>query len=305
MRGAKPQRALELSLQRDSLFTAGQGVLIACSGGADSVALAAAAAAVAPALRLTICLAHVNHGLRESAWQDEAVVLALGATLRVPVDVAAFPGRRRGEAALRASRYGALLEIAARRGAASVATAHTAEDQTETVLLALFRGSGPQGLAGMPASRVLGPGVQLLRPLLRYDHEALRSYCHALCLPYALDPSNADLTYRRNAVRSALNVLRPFFPGLDRAAARGAGLCADEMQAAPRALLRARLRAILRENDALADVDFEHIEAAVRALERNASGRFSMNSSVELRVDRGAVSLQRRRGETVRAEENV
>lgn len=240
-------------------------------------------------------LGHVNHSLRGSAWQDEAVVLRVAAALDLPARIVALAPHRLNEAELRAGRYDALASMAAAAGAAVVATGHTAEDQTETVLLALFRGTGPDGLAGIPARRQLAPGVDLARPLLRLDHAELARYCHLNALPYALDPTNADPVYRRNAVRTALEALRPAFPGLDQAVSRTAELLSAEREQDGRALLRRRVRDALRENDALRDVDFEHVEAAVRALESNGSGRFFMSAHVEIQIAKGEIEVRKRR----------
>ncbi|MFN2528691.1 MAG: tRNA lysidine(34) synthetase TilS [Candidatus Baltobacteraceae bacterium] len=295
MRGAKSERALEIAARRDGGFVRGEHVVVACSGGPDSVALAGILAAIAPRLELRLTLAHINHAVRPSAWQDEAVVLAAGAALGIPVKVAGLPGERKDEASLREARYEALLEVAERAGGGVVATAHTAEDQTETVLLALFRGTGPEGLGGIAARRALGDGIDLVRPLLRWDHQALANYCHLAALPYAIDPSNAKREYRRNAVRSALQALRPSFPGLDQAVARTAELVGAEQAGEDRATLRQRVREALRESDGLRNVDFEHVEAAVRALQSGSSGRFFMNSEVELTICGGQISVSKSR----------
>lgn len=266
----------------------GEAIVIACSGGPDSVALAGVLSELAPKLRLNLSLAHVNHGLRPSALQDQCVVMRIAATLELPLDVIQIPPGKKGEAQLREARYAALLEVAQRRGASAVATAHHAEDQSETVLLALFRGSGPDGLGGMAPRRPLGKGVELVRPFLRLASEDLRSYCHLNALPYAVDPTNRDESLRRNAVRQALDALRPGFPGLDQAIARAAELVGSEQARTPKAALRSRVREALREQEVLADVDFEHVEAAVRALENGRTGRFHMKTGVTLRIEGGA-----------------
>ena len=111
------------------------------------------------------------------------------------------PGDR-NEALLREARYASLLECARRAGSTVVATAHHAEDQSETVLLALFRGTGPDGIAGMRVRRELAEGIDLARPLLAVPSDVLRQACHVRALPYAVDPTNADLGRRRNAVRA-------------------------------------------------------------------------------------------------------
>ena len=295
MRGTRPERAIEQTVERGGVIRTGDCVLIACSGGADSVGLAAVLAAIAKPMQLTLTLAHVNHGIRDSAWQDEAVVLRVSAALNLRVGITALSAGKRDEATLRDARYEALATLAADFGANVVATGHTAEDQTETVLLALFRGTGVDGMAGMPARRNLAHGLALARPLLRIERARTRAYVQAAGLPYAVDPTNADLRLRRNAVREALLALRPLFPGLDAAVARAAHVVGDELSAAPAASLRRGVRDRLRAHEALRGVDFEHVEAAVRALERGRSGHFSMGSGVEVEIENGELTVHRER----------
>jgi tRNA(Ile)-lysidine synthase len=289
MRGAKPEASIEQAIERDGVIRRGERVAIACSGGADSVALAYALAAVANPMELELTLAHVNHGTRESAWQDECVVLRVAAALGLPVRIAALGGEARDESSLRKARYDALANIAREANAAVVATAHHREDQSETVLLALFRGAGPDGLAGMRARRALAPSIDLARPLLRVGADELRAAVHAHALPYAVDPTNADRGLRRNALRSALEALRPLFPGLDAAVSRAADVLAEEFAGSERADVRRDVRAALAAQEALHDVDFTHVEAVVRAIERGGSGRFHMKKGIELHVERGTV----------------
>jgi len=266
---------------------------VACSGGPDSVALASLLAELKNKLELTLTLGHVNHAQRASAWQDEAVVLRLGAMFDFPIATIDLPPARRNEADLRKGRYHGLCELASRYGATAVATGHTAEDQTETVLLALFRGTGLSGLRGMPERRPLATGITLVRPLLGIGRASLRRYCHGRMLPYALDPSNADLGGRRNAVRAALEDLRGVFPALDAAVSRTSDIVRREAEAAEPAALRRRVRAILRDADVLRDVSFEHIEAAARGVKNARSGRFFMTRGVELRIKDGEFQLRR------------
>ncbi len=292
MRGAKPERELERSLLAG--VRKGERLLVACSGGPDSVALAGLLADLRVPLQLTLTLGHVHHGRRASAWQDEAVALRVGALFDLPVLVAGLTPMGAGnEAALRHGRYRALGQLAAKCGANAIATAHTAEDQTETVLLALFRGTGLRGLRGMPERRPLSPGLTLVRPLLRVERSSLHKYCHRRTLPYALDPSNADLGLRRNAVRAALESLRGVFPQLDRAVSRAAEIVHHDAAGADRAGLRRRVLAALQEIDSLGEVSFKHIEAAVNALENGRSGRFFLRSDVELEIGGGQLRLRR------------
>jgi tRNA(Ile)-lysidine synthase len=265
MRGAKPERALDALVLAAVALVPGETVIVACSGGPDSVALASVLDRIAREREMPVVLAHVNHGVRESAWQDECVVLSIAARLGRPVTIAALDGVAADEASLRDARYAELARIAREHGARTIATAHTAEDQTETVLLALFRGTGPDGLGGMPAERVLDGDLRLVRPLLRAGHEELRAELARSGLPYALDPTNDDARYRRSAVRSALVALRDEFPGLDRAVARCAEIMRAERSGDPRALERRALRERLRDEGLLRDIPFERIEAALTA----------------------------------------
>jgi tRNA(Ile)-lysidine synthase len=183
------------------------GVMVACSGGADSFALAAAAAFVGPRLGRRIGLTTVDHQLQPgSAERAEAVARwAVKAGLDpVEVRTVRVPGRPGGpEAAAREARYEALVAAAREAGAGRVLLGHTRDDQAETVLLALLRGSGARGLAGMPLERELD-GVILARPLLELPRARTRAACVALQLQPWEDPHNHDPAFRRTHARAAL-----------------------------------------------------------------------------------------------------
>lgn len=290
MRGARPERDVEATIERSGVLHRGEHVLVACSGGPDSVALAAALHSAAPRMRIDVSFAHVNHGVRSSARQDECIVLQLAARFGVPLSIITLQSRTDDEARLRLARYRALAKAARAKSCSVIATAHHAEDQTETVFLALLRGSGLAGLSGMPARRSLEPGLDLARPLLGVAPETLRAYCHARALPYAVDPTNSDAGRRRNAVREALAKLRPLFPALDRAVSRAAEVIAEEERGSPRARLRRSVREHFAADDDLRDLDFAHVEAAVRALESGRSGTYFMKPGVGLRVEGGSIA---------------
>ncbi|HEY8474277.1 MAG TPA: tRNA lysidine(34) synthetase TilS [Natronosporangium sp.] len=181
--------------------------LVACSGGADSLALAAATGFVAPRLGWRAGLVTVDHGLQPGSadratavarWAKEA---GLDPVVVVPVRVAGRPGGP--EAAARDARYEALASAARESGAAAVLLGHTRDDQAETVLLALARGAGPRGLAGMPARRDRD-GVAWLRPLLDVSRAQTRAACAVLGLDPWDDPHNADPAYARARVRATV-----------------------------------------------------------------------------------------------------
>ncbi|GLY25452.1 tRNA lysidine(34) synthetase TilS [Micromonospora sp. NBRC 101691] len=186
------------------LPTAGP-VLVACSGGADSLALAAATAFVAPRLGRPAGLVTVDHGLQAGSEERAAAVArwaeetGFAPVEAVRVRVAGRPGGPEGAA--REARYQALAESARRYGASALLTGHTRDDQAETVLLALARGSGPRGLAGMPPRRDLS-GVPLLRPFLDVSREQTRRACAVLGFTPWEDPHNVDPSYARARVRA-------------------------------------------------------------------------------------------------------
>ena len=139
----------------------------------------------------------------------------------------------------------------------------------------------------MPARRELAAVSAIARPLLGVDAQALLAYCHALMLPFAVDPTNARTQARRNAVREALGALRPHFPGLDRAVARAADVLGAERRGqSPGRFAAARSRPVCRR-ETLRDVDFAHVEAAVSAMEMGRTGTYLMKSGLALRIERG------------------
>lgn len=208
----------------------GDLVLAACSGGPDSLALAAALAFVAPRAGLRAGAVTVDHGLQQGsadrAAEVTAVLRGLGLdpvrAVTVTVDGPGGP-----EAAARAARYTALEKAAADLGASAVLLGHTLDDQAETVLLGLARGSGPRSLAGMPARR----GV-FLRPLLGVRRTATAAACEALGLSPWTDPHNSDRRFARVRVRlDALPALEDALgPGVAEALARTADQLRDDAQ---------------------------------------------------------------------------
>ncbi len=211
-------------------------MLVACSGGADSLALAAATAFVAPRLGRPAGLVTVDHGLQPgSAERADGVagwarLAGLDPVEVVPVRVHGRPGGP--ESAARQARYEALVAVARRHDAAGVLLGHTRDDQAETVLLALARGAGPRGLSGMPQRRDLD-GVPLLRPLLDVGRADTRAACEALGLDPWADPHNTDPAYARARVRAeALPALvEALGPGVVANLARTARLLAADTAA--------------------------------------------------------------------------
>lgn len=214
---------------------AGGTVVVALSGGADSLALAAAVAFEAPRRGLRAASATVDHGLQEgsgdAASRAAAQARGLGlesSVVRVAVGAAGGP-----EAAARDARYAALAAEAVRLGADAVLTGHTLDDQAETVLLGLARGSGSGSLQGMAPVAALAPGVALVRPLLAVRRATTAAACAAEGLSPWADPHNADPRFARVRVReTVLPVLEAELgPGIAEALARTADQAREDADA--------------------------------------------------------------------------
>jgi tRNA(Ile)-lysidine synthase len=211
----------------------GDGIAVAVSGGADSLALLHGLRTLSVRRGWRLEVVTVDHGMRPDAAADAAFVVdhakALGLDVRrlrvAPAELEAHRGEG-PEGAARATRYRALAEAAAAAGCRFVATGHTLDDQAETVLLQLLRGAGPDGLAAM-APR----DGWLLRPLLGVRRDQTRACCRALGLAWREDASNADQRLLRNAVRlRALPLLEELRPGSARTLARTAELARAERE---------------------------------------------------------------------------
>ncbi len=231
--GPHPAVAAVRRAVRD-LLTPGRSVLVACSGGADSLALAAATAFVAPRLGVSAGLVTVDHGLQPGSPEQAARVAALGyelgfdpvETVRVEVGAAGGP-----EAAARSARYAALEAAGAALGA-DVLLGHTLDDQAETVLLGLGRGSGPRSIAGMrPVTD--GGTLRWLRPLLGLRRATTAAACAALGLAPWQDPHNDDPAFQRSRLRGEVLPLLEdvLHGGVAEALARTAALVRDDLDA--------------------------------------------------------------------------
>ena len=209
----------------------GDGVAVAVSGGADSLALLHALRALAGPRRWRLAVVTVDHGMRPGSAADAAFVADHAKAIGLPARVCTLtPGdlarhRPAGpEGAARAARYEALWPAADELGCPWLATGHTLDDQAETVLLQLLRGAGPDGLAAMAVRT-----GRLLRPLLGVRRAETRSCCAAAGLAWREDPTNAGDGPLRNRVRHhLLPLLEELRPGATQTLARTAALAADE-----------------------------------------------------------------------------
>ena len=238
--------AVREAIVRQRLAGPGDRVLVAVSGGPDSVALLDALVRLAPELRLVLAVCHVHHGLRPEADGDAQFVTRLGAQFGCVVGVERVTVRvgagRSPEAAARAARYAALARAARAFSARRIALGHTADDQAETVLMRILQGAGPRGLAGIPVRR-----GRFVRPLLAVDRATVLAHLGAHGLPHVEDATNRDPAFLRNRIRHGVLPLlvREAGPRVPDALRRLA-YASREAVAALDALLRPRLAAHLR-----------------------------------------------------------
>jgi tRNA(Ile)-lysidine synthase len=272
---------------------------------------------------------HLDHGWRPGSADDAAFVRRQAEARRLTALVERVDLPDRSEATARAARLAFFGRCAAEHAAADVLLGHSADDQAETVLLHLLRGSGAQGLGGMRAESVVevdGRALRLLRPLLGLSREELVGYCRSRRLDARRDPSNEDPRYLRNRVRRELLPLaEAIWPGAGLAIARAATILADEeahLTAQARAALGelaiggdpvaldrrsfrrhppALQRAILRQlgRDLLGpapELGLERLEAARRAILRGRGGAVvEWPGLIEVRVEGGQAIFSRRR----------
>jgi tRNA(Ile)-lysidine synthase len=226
-------RRVARSIRERALIGDDDTVVVAVSGGADSVALLLILHAIAARARWRLAgVVHVNHGLRGAeSDEDEAFVRSLAARLSLPIEAARVDVRARSrerhqslEAAARDLRYAAFADAASTLVATVVATGHTQDDQAETVLLRLLRGAGSRGLGGIRPKR-----GRYVRPIIDCRRADLRAFLATAGESFREDASNADLSIARNRVRhTLLPVLDRDWAGAVRALARAAELAADD-----------------------------------------------------------------------------
>ena len=243
-------------------------LLVAVSGGADSVALLQLVKRESALRGWKPCAAHVQHGLRgRESLRDQRFVEGLARSWGLPCSVRKIPvrtharNRRLGlEEAARTLRYRALADEARRKGARAILVAHQADDQAETFLLNLMRGAGADGLSGMPPWRPLSDvtgrkadsGLLLVRPLLDFSREDILAYLRSQRLGFRSDRSNRSLEHRRNWVRlRLLPLMRDKQPQIARKIADCARLLRQERPGRDRDLTRLRGEVLIRRGSHL------------------------------------------------------
>ena len=219
------------TIEKHKLLTANQTVIVAVSGGVDSVALLHIMMRLRPRLGLRLHVASLHHGIRGQAAQDDLnFVQRMAEQWQLPYTLgqADVPqlARERGigiEAAARQARYDFLARAAMQANSDCVAVAHHAKDQAETILMHMIRGSGLSGLKGMQFATAMPnhATLTLIRPLLEIPREDLELYCAAHNLHFRHDDSNDDIRYRRNFIRrEVMSRLQQLNPNVTAAFAR-------------------------------------------------------------------------------------
>jgi tRNA(Ile)-lysidine synthase len=207
-------------IQRHKLLASGDRVLVAVSGGADSVTLLHLLYELRRELKLGLEVAHLQHGIRgPEAQEDARFVAELAAKLELPfhlkevnvLEIKSAAGKGNIEALAREERYRFFAAVAGERKLGKIATAHTQDDQAETVLMWLLRGSGLKGLGGMsPANRLIGTNIEpdsrpvVIRPLLDVSRAEIEEYLNEKRLAFRIDRSNQDPSFLRNWIRLEL-----------------------------------------------------------------------------------------------------
>ncbi|MFF2094396.1 tRNA lysidine(34) synthetase TilS [Paenibacillus sp. NPDC058174] len=234
--GSRMLQQVRSTAEQEGLWAKGDALIAAVSGGPDSMALLHLLSRLAAEHDLTITVAHVNHGFRkaESAAEAEMVeqyAAKLGLAFEMTeLDMPAYIEETgmNPSAASRERRYAYLVETAERRGAAAIVLAHHGDDQAETIMMRLLRGTGLTGLSGMAVKR-REKNVQLIRPLLRMNKSDLMQYCSEHEVPYCVDSSNNERYYFRNVIRlDVLPYLTQFNPQLSHSLRRLADVAGAE-----------------------------------------------------------------------------
>jgi tRNA(Ile)-lysidine synthase len=294
------------------ILAPGEKVVVGVSGGADSMALLHLFVQVRDEMGLAPHMIHVHHGIRgEEADEDAVFVEQIAQLWQVPftvqhVDVPALAQEHKLslEEAARKARYSILAQTAAIIGTQLIAVAHNADDQAETVLMHLLRGSGLAGLRGILPIVSLDGQSTIVRPLLDVPHTALEEYCTTHQITPRQDSTNADLAYFRNRLRhQVMPLLNELVPGLRERLGQSASLLSADHQlvwmrvlqgwnetvieevqervrfrrttwvSQPLAVQRELIRwAVQRLRGALHDLSFNHVEAGIALVKSGETG---------------------------------
>ena len=314
------EQLIKQYIMDNELLQRGQTVIVALSGGMDSVALFDVLNKLKEEFGISLICAHYDHGIRETAKRDALFAEELANKYKVPFylgegDVPKY-AKEKGvsiEMAARECRYDFLFEIKNNTGADYIATAHHKTDQVETVLLNIIRGSGSLGISGMKNNT-----GNIIRPFLCVKREQIHKYITVNNLPYVQDETNEDTAYKRNRIRHELvPVLRTYNPAIDDAIVRLAEIssCNEDFIAdfakksmdkmfsfrnneyillknlfikQHLSIKRAILRSILGEINCLKDMSFSRLAEMLNFIETSSTGStFIINDHYKILHDYG------------------
>lgn len=259
------------TIRKHRMLSPGERVVVAVSGGPDSVCLLSVLQALAKDLDLALHIAHLDHRFRgEESAAEAAFVERLARVLGLPAtiesrDVPAYCAARglSAQAAAREVRYAFLNEVAANVGAGRIAVGHTMNDQAETFLLRLVRGAGMAGLSAIPPVR-----GNIIRPLLGVTRDEVLAYLREQGQDFVTDPSNLKPLYARNRIRQeVLPVLERFNPRIVEALAAEASLLRDEDEVLSETVTE-RLPSVLRRDEGSVHIDRKAFNGLPPALRR-------------------------------------
>lgn len=306
------------AIRRYKLIQPGEKVLVAVSGGADSMSLLYSLYWLRRDFEMELAVAHLDHGTRPDTAEDLKVVKEAAEDLGLPlfyerVDAPSFAKKEKLnlEEAARRLRRDFLLRTARAAQAQKIALGHTRTDLAETVLLHLIRGAGPAGLKGfLPAS------FPFIRPLILCTREETRAFCAAHAIPFRDDPTNFDTRYLRNAIRlELLPKLREYNPQVEEALARaakllgeseevlewatakalaelreGKGLDLGKMRALPKPLQALVVRALASQYGV--HLYSRHVEAILRGIELGRGGEYHLPKGLVARIGGGLLVVE-------------
>lgn len=313
-------------VKKKGMISPGEHLLVAVSGGADSMALLYGLWWLRKEYALRLTIAHLDHGIRADTAEDLRVVRYAADDLGLPLiyERADVPALARGEKrnleeAARLVRQEFLRRAARRAGAGKIALGHTRTDLAETVLMHLLRGAGPGGLRGMLCS-----SPPYIRPLLCVSRSQTRAFCQEHGIPFHDDPTNQDTRYLRNAVRlELLPALSRYNPRAEEALARaaelwaeaeealdwaagralegarsGAGLSLSRLEALPRAVQALAIRKALAEAlGGARRLERVHVEAILELLAKGKQGEVALPGGFSAQLNGETLLLVREEGE--------
>jgi tRNA(Ile)-lysidine synthase len=269
------------TIRRRGLLQKGQRLLVAVSGGQDSLCLMRLLLDLQAKWGWELAIAHCNHRWRSDASENADHVARLAVAWHIPYHSATADDVPGSEAAAREWRYGVLAQLALDHQYAIVATGHTASDRAETLLYNLMRGSGTDGLQALTWHRELKPGVQVVRPLLEVTRQETGQFCEAAQLPVWDDRTNGDRQYARNRIRLDLMpyLQEQFNPQVEQNLAQTAELLQADVSYLEAAATALRQDAIAcpageEEPSSLGRINRRRLRSAPLALQRRVMRQF-------------------------------